>query len=119
MPPYLFFVELLPFQARGELAFYSDYIAFKPKDCFSPGLDKLAKAEMFPCNNHLIKELRINFSEIKKIRRGYRLAILVPNMLVIKDREGRKFRFQVWGRGKLVKFVKKEIEEGSKSAGKD
>lgn len=109
MPPYLFFLELLPYQARGELKLFQDHLEYSAKSCFPAGFNQLARIEMFPCCNHLIKDIHINYGEIKKIRRGYRLAILVPNMLVIKDQNDNKYRFMVWGRGKIVKYIKQQM----------
>ncbi|MBN8576049.1 MAG: hypothetical protein J0L66_03865 [Cytophagales bacterium] len=106
MPPYLFFFELVPYQARGKISFYSDHMHYVPKKCFPDKLDRLAKLEFFPCNNHVISEIQLPYSEIKKVRRGYRLGILVPNMLVLKDDRGNKYRFQFWGRGKVIKLIK-------------
>ena len=109
MPPYLFFLDLLPYQARGEMKVFQDHLEYSAKSCYPAGFDQLARIEMFPCYNHVIKDIHIDYGQIKKIRRGYRLAILVPNMLVIKDQNDNKYRFMVWGRGRIVKYIKQQM----------
>lgn len=107
VPPYLFILELVPLSIRGEITVTKQDFSFKPIDCYPNKFTKdLARIEGFTCYNHLIKDINIPLEEIKKIRRGFKLLI-IPNMLVVKTNDNFKYRFHIWGTGKIIKAVRK------------
>ncbi|MCY7351200.1 MAG: hypothetical protein LH606_11110 [Cytophagaceae bacterium] len=57
---------------------------------------------IFPCNNHLFKNVEIPFPDVQKIRRRNYLFI-VPNRMMITMKNGNRYLFATWHRGKIIR----------------
>jgi hypothetical protein len=73
----------------GNLTVDQQNLLFTPFPCSEK--DKKASS-VFPCNNHLIKNVVLGFNEISKVRRR-NFLLFIPNRLFIKKLSGETYTF--------------------------
>jgi hypothetical protein len=73
----------------GNLTVDQQNLLFTPFPCSEK--DKKASS-VFPCNNHLIKNVALGFNEISKVRRR-NFLLFIPNRLFVKKLSGETYIF--------------------------
>lgn len=87
----------------GTLQLTNESLSFIPKECTER--DKKFSA-IFPCNNHLINTIQLNFSELSTIRRRNYLLIF-PNRIIVRKPNGETYLFFTYKRKRIIDAFKK------------
>lgn len=94
----------------GNLVVDNESIAFTPVDCSEK--DKKASS-LFPCNNHLISNVTLNFAEVSKIKRR-NFLLLIPNRVFVKKTTGEVYIFTTFSRKHIIdKYNSYKIQQVS------
>ncbi|SOD91742.1 hypothetical protein [Spirosoma fluviale] len=106
-------MTFVPFLFETVVSGYFDInqqkLSFTPSPCSE--IDK-KYSSVFPCNNHLINKIDLNFSDIAKIsRRSY--LFIVPNRIFIKKVTGETYLFITSKRRHIINAYKKYRLENS------
>lgn len=82
----------------GILYVEQEALLFTPYPCS----DKDRKfSSIFPCNNYLINELRLQFDDVSKIKRR-NFLFLFPNRIVVKKTNGETYLFFTYRRKLII-----------------
>ena len=87
----------------GYLGINHQNLSFTPRPCSEK--DRKASS-IFPCNDHLINKIDLNFGDIAKIRRRSYLFI-IPNRLFIRKSSGETYLFVTSKRKRIIDAYKK------------
>ena len=93
----------------GNLEIDQKSLSFTPNPCREE--DK-KYSSIFPCNNHLIKNINLNFSEIAKIKR-HNFLFVIPNRIFVKATNGDAYLFVTFKRRYIINTYKKYKSENA------
>jgi hypothetical protein len=70
-------------------------------------------SSIFPCNNHLINPINLNFGDIERIKRRSYLFI-IPNKIFVRKKSGETYLFATFKRKKIIyAFNKFKLENST------
>ena len=93
----------------GNLKLTHQSLSFTPNPCNES--DKRFSS-VFPCNNHLISPISLNFNDIERIKRRSYLFI-IPNRIFVRKRTGETYSFTTFKRKKIIDAFNKFKSENS------
>ena len=93
----------------GNLEIDQKGLTFTPNPCNE--LDK-KYSSIFPCNNHLIKTINLDFRDISRIKRRNFLFI-IPNRVFVKGTSGETYLFGTFKRRYIIDAFNKYKSENT------
>lgn len=82
----------------GQLQTNNLEVSFTPAPC--SGLQEKVPG-LYPCNQFLINSIHIPWEEVLAVKRR-NVLLIIPNRLLIKTRDNKRYRFVAWNRGRVI-----------------
>ncbi|WP_198045018.1 hypothetical protein [Spirosoma montaniterrae] len=102
LPGFLYFV-------KGDITLTSDSLRFmSATECF----DWKLLGKIYPCHNDLFRAVQVPLSSIAKVSRRNTLLIF-PNKFVVRLKDGRKYKFFSYKRGRILRALKQNPQYGA------